>query len=121
MYTYIAMTQTQQPTTADFIGNIAEILADRKEFLRNEFLRIDAEINEGFGLLANLKKHINVLGSLPAFSEFATEYNEYYQEATDREAELLYMLEKLAEQKQQIKTEHNVLCSLQPNKGGELK
>jgi hypothetical protein len=72
-------------------------------------------------LLANLKKHINVLGSLPAFSEFATEYNEYYQEATDREAELLFTLEKLAERQQAIKNEHNILNSLQPNKGGELK
>lgn len=115
------MTQTQQPTTAEFVGNIAEILADRKEFLRNEFLRIDAERNEGFSLLANLKKHINVLGSLPAFSEFATEYNEYYHEATNRETALLQTLEKLAERQQTIKTEYNILNSLQPNKGGELK
>lgn len=121
LYTYIAMAQTQQPNNADFIGNIAEILAERKEYLKRENARIESEQNEGFVLLANLKKHIQVLGNLPAFSEFAREYNELYNEATERETALLQQLETLAERKQAILNEYNVLNSLQPKKGENLK
>ena len=121
LYTYIAMAQTQQPTTAEFVGNIAEFLADRKEYLQQEYARTKAEKNEGLVLLANLKKYINVLGSLPACSEFATEYIKYCQEATDRETALLQQLEKLAERQQTIKTEHNILNSLQYKKGDDIK
>lgn len=115
------MAQPTKPNNADFIGNLAQILADRKEEVRKEFLRIDTERNIGFSLLNTLKRHIDVLGSLPAFSDDAPAYQRMYNEAVERENALNEELERLAEKQQQLKTEFNVLNSLQADKGTNLK
>jgi len=112
------MAQTQHQTdTAEFLGNIADTLAHRKETVRTEFLSLNDRLSEGLTLLESLKKHIEVLKSLPATSELLPTYCEFLKEAEERETALLNRLEVAKERMEQLRTEFNVLNSLRPAEG----
>lgn len=114
------MAQTQHQTdTAEFLGNLADTLAHRKEAVRTEFLSLNDRQTEGFTLLESLRKHIEVLKSLPATSELLPTYCQFLKEAEEREAALLHRLEQGKERMEQLRTEFNVLNSLRPAEGNK--
>ena len=105
-------TTKHQTDTADFIGNLAVILADRKESVRSEFNILLSNVREGQTLLANLRIHIETLKSLPANSEFLPTYDKFLKEAEEREAELTTRLEQSEQRLELLKSEFKVLNAL---------
>ena len=107
------MTQTQQKTnTAEFLGHLADAIADRREVVRTQYLELDARRHEGIALMENLTRHIEALGKLPANSENLPVYNDWIGEAKDRKEKLEAELVKLGETLYTLQIEFSALNSL---------
>jgi hypothetical protein len=107
------MAQTQQkPNTADFLGNLVNSIAERRELVRTQYLELDARRHEGIALMENLTRHIEALGKLPANSENLPVYSDWIGEAKDRKEKLELELVKLGETLYTLQIEFSALNSL---------
>ena len=109
--TTAATTPAAAPTHAEFISGIADAVAARRDFLKEECVRLHNLMSEGKELLQSLHVHTEQLKVLAAFNH-ASVYSGMLVECSERKEKLLQVLKDYSTAYEQYRGEHNALLQL---------
>lgn len=99
------------PTTAEFILGIADAVAARRDFLKEECVRLHNLMSEGKDLVQSLHVHTEQLKVLASFNH-ASVYSGMLVECSERKEQLLQVLKDYSTEYEKLRGEHNALLQL---------
>ena len=106
-----ATTPAATETNAEFILAIAEAVAARRDFLKQECVRLHKLMTDGTVLLQSLNTHAEQLKVLAAFNQ-ASVYSGMLAECSERKEQLLQVLKDYSMEYEKLRGEHNALTQL---------
>lgn len=109
--TTAATTPAATETNAEFILAIADAVAARRDFLKEECVRLHNLMSEGKDLVQSLHVHTEQLKVLAAFNQ-ASVYSGMLAECSERKEQLLQVLKDYSTAYEQYRGEHNALLQL---------
>ena len=101
------------PTDTEFVTNVAQLIADRREFLKSECARIFAELTDARCIIAGFDNHRETLKVLATFNP-ASEFETMLAECHNRRASMLDSIKALSNQYDKYREEYSALLKVSP-------